>query len=429
MLGKFNRIGQFLFIMLAIALPNVCMAVNTNMGTFANEGITSLTCFGVRWEIIIFSLTLVAVAIFYKRTTDAAIIGTAVLVIYKLVADPEFSLQTLSSPLYITTYLDLINLTGMLLGFGILADNFAKSNLPYKIPKILPNNIWGGIILLLIVFVLSSFLDNIASAMIGCTIAYTVFNKKLHIGYVVAIVAASNAGGCGSVVGDTTTTLIWLAGHSPKDVVLAYVPAVIAIFVLAAIASAQQVKYSPMVISEETSNSKINWVKLFLVVLILVLCIIANAVLSFPAFGIWVAIYIGKFITDIDWKITPESLSSTIFLLVLVFSANLIPLGNLPTPSDMSTFVIGLISGVFNNIPLTQLCLEQGGYSWGLLSFAVGFGGSMVWFGSSAGVAVCDMVPKARSMLNWMRYGWHTLLAYFIAFWGSVLLAKCFLGH
>ena len=65
------------------------------------------------------------------------------------------------------------------------------------------------------VFVLSSFLDNIAAALIGGTMARHVFRGKVHIGYLAAIVAASNAGGSGSVVGDTTTTMMWIDGVSP----------------------------------------------------------------------------------------------------------------------------------------------------------------------------------------------------------------------
>ena len=56
-------------------------------------------------------------------------------------------------------------------------------------------------VLLVIVFVLSSFLDNIAAALIGGTVAATVFRHKVHIGYIAALVAASNAGGSGSVLG------------------------------------------------------------------------------------------------------------------------------------------------------------------------------------------------------------------------------------
>jgi Na+/H+ antiporter NhaD/arsenite permease-like protein len=53
---------------------------------------------------------------------------------------------------------------------------------------------------------LSSFLDNIAAALIGGAMAHQLFRAKVHIGYLAAIVAASNAGGSFSVVGDTTTT-------------------------------------------------------------------------------------------------------------------------------------------------------------------------------------------------------------------------------
>jgi hypothetical protein len=78
-------------------------------------------------------------------------------------------------------------------------------------------------------------------------------------------------------------------------------------------------------------------------------------------------------------------------------------------------------AGVFDNIPLTALALRQGGYDWALLAYAVGFGGSMVWFGSSAGVALIGQFPEARSLLAWMRGGWHVAFAYLIGFF--VMLA------
>jgi Na+/H+ antiporter NhaD/arsenite permease-like protein len=67
-------------------------------------------------------------------------------------------------------------------------------------------------------FVLSSFLDNIAAALIGGAMAHQLFRAKVHIGYLAAIVAASNAGGAGSVVGDTTTTMMCVAGVHPGAV-------------------------------------------------------------------------------------------------------------------------------------------------------------------------------------------------------------------
>jgi hypothetical protein len=44
----------------------------------------------------------------------------------------------------------------------------------------------------------------------------------VHIGFLSAIVAAANAGGAGSVVEDTTTTMMWIDGISPSSVFDAY---------------------------------------------------------------------------------------------------------------------------------------------------------------------------------------------------------------
>ena len=72
------------------------------------------------------------------------------------------------------------------------------------------------------------------------------------------------------------------------------------------------------------------------------------------------------------------------------------PVEKLPAASWQTTFGLGFISAVFDNIPLTALALKQGGYDWGMLAYAVGFGGSMIWFGSSAGVALSNMYPRGE---------------------------------
>ncbi|HRD29729.1 MAG TPA: hypothetical protein PLO65_15615, partial [Caulobacter sp.] len=78
---------------------------------------------------------------------------------------------------------------------------------------------------------------------------------------------------------------------------------------------------------------------------------------------------------------------------------------------------------VFDNIPLTALALKQGGYDWGVLAFAVGFGGSMMWFGSSAGVALSGLFPQVRSVGAWLRHGWYVPVAYLAGFAAMVSLA------
>src|SRR5437870_10196742 len=97
------------------------------------------------------------------------------------------------------------------------------------------------------------------------------------------------------------------------------------------------------------------------------------------------------------------------------------PVEKLPAASWQTALGLGFVSAVFDNIPLTALALKQGGYDWGFLAYAVGFGGSMIWFGSSAGVALATMFPQARSVGAWLKGGWHGAVGYLIGF--SIMLA------
>jgi len=106
----------------------------------------------------------------------------------------------------------------------------------------------------------------------------------------------------------------------------------------------------------------------------------------------------------------------TVFLMALVTCASLMPVDELPPASAWTAFALGFVSAVFDNIPLTKLCLEQGGYDWGVLAYAVGFGGSMIWFGSSAGVALSNMYPETKNTFNYIKKGWHVTLAYIAGF-------------
>ena len=92
------------------------------------------------------------------------------------------------------------------------------------------------------------------------------------------------------------------------------------------------------------------------------------------------------------------------------------PVEDLPPASWQSAFVLGFVSAVFDNIPLTKLCLDQGGYDWGMLAFTVGFGGSMIWFGSSAGVALSNKFNEIRNTVQYVKKGWHVTVAYVLSF-------------
>jgi Na+/H+ antiporter NhaD/arsenite permease-like protein len=276
------------------------------------------------------------------------------------------------------------------------------------------------------VFVLSSFLDNIAAALIGGTVARHVFRGNVHIGYLAAIVAASNAGGSGSVVGDTTTTMMWIDGVSPLSVVEAYVAAIAAMLIFAIPASIQQHRFSP-ILKNPPTGLEIDGVRVFIVAAILVAALAANIVVNFkfpsllgvvPVLGlsVWAVILITAALRRPDWSVMPETFKGTIFLLALVTTASMMPVEKLPIASWQTALGLGFVSAVFDNIPLTALALKQGGYDWGYLAYAVGFGGSMIWFGSSAGVALANQYPEARSVGRWIAQGWPVAVAYVVGF-------------
>jgi Na+/H+ antiporter NhaD/arsenite permease-like protein len=298
-------------------------------------------------------------------------------------------------------------------------------------PAFLPNGWSGGLALLAIVFVLSSFLDNIAAALIGGTMARHAFKANVHIGYLAAIVASANAGGSGSVVGDTTTTMMWIDGISPLRVIEAYVAAVAGFLIYGIPASIQQHRYSPIV-KDAPRGVQIEWTYVAIVAAILLIAIGANVVanLKFPAvldvvpvigLAVWIVILATAPLRQPDWKIMPETFKGTIFLLALVTNASFMPVEELPIASWQTALGLGFLSSVFDNIPLTALALKQGGYDWGFLAYTVGFGGSMIWFGSSAGVAISNMYPEAKSVARWLRHGWCVAVAYVFGFF--VMLA------
>jgi hypothetical protein len=148
----------------------------------------------VRVEFIIFGLILLGVALFHKQTFWVAVIGLSVLLIFKLFLDPGFNLfehffgttpigeQIMDKELRQGEWGIILNLLGLLLGFAILSKIFEESGVPDILPRYLPDDWKGPFLLLVFVFILSSFLDNIAAALIGGTIALVVFKNKVHMG-------------------------------------------------------------------------------------------------------------------------------------------------------------------------------------------------------------------------------------------------------
>ena len=386
------------------------------------------TLAGIPVDFILFGLTLLGVALFHHYTLYVSLTGFTVISLYKILFAGFKTGAGVAGWLALMghEWVTFANLFCLLMGFAILARHFEKSHLPVILPKYLPDDWKGGFVMLVMVFFISAILDNIAAALIGGAMAHQLFKARVHIGYLAAIVAASNAGGAGSVVGDTTTTMMWIAGVSPLAVLEAAVGAIVALCIFGVIAAKQQHAYSP-ILKTAHAHTRVDQARLFIVGLILVLAIVTNVFVNirmpdiagaFPFIGVavWVAILLTAKLRRHDWEIMPETFKGTIFLLGLVGCASMMPVDQLPPASAVVALGLGFVSAVFDNIPLTALAIRQDGYDWGFLAYAVGFGGSMLWFGSSAGVALSNMYPEARSAAQWLRHGWHVALAYVVGF-------------
>jgi Na+/H+ antiporter NhaD/arsenite permease-like protein len=384
-------------------------------------------------DFAIFALTLLGIAVFHRCALLVATAGLVAAVLLHVFGTAVPVGTAISGVVnhFAGEWVILTNLLLLLLGFAVLANQFEQSGLPETLPSRLPHGWTGGLVLLGLVFGLSTFLDNIAGAVIGGVAARNVYRNGVTIGYMAAIVSAANAGGAGSVIGDTTTTMMWISGISALDVLPAFIGATAAFAVVAPLAAIAQERKSPAV-RREVSHERLDWGRVYVVGFVLAALVVANVVANSafpeheefaPVLGLvlWAATLLSALFRRPDWSIMRSAFKGSLFLVVLVALASLMPIERLPEPSPATVFGLGILSAVFDNIPLTALALNQGGYDWALLAYAVGFGGSMVWFGSSAGVALTDLFPHGRSVFAWLRESWFVLIAYAFGFIAMLL--------
>jgi hypothetical protein len=226
--------------------------------------------------------------------------------------------------------------------------------------------------------------------------------------------------------------MMWVSGVSPLSLVEAYVAAIVAFLIFAVPASLQQQRHSPL-INQAGRQLTIDWTRVFIVAAMLIAALGANVVtnLYFPellgrvpvlGLSVWLVLFATASVRRPDWSVLPETFKGTMFLIALVTAASMMPVEKLPAASWQTTLGLGFVSAMFDNIPLTALALKQGGYDWGYLAYTVGFGGSMVWFGSSAGVALSNQYPEAKSVGLWLRHSWYIAVAYVVGFFVMLIL-------
>src|SRR5256885_6780431 len=152
---------------------------------------------GVPVDFILFGITLLGVALFQRHTLRVAVAGLALVTSYKL-GFAGFKTGNGIPGLLVHLqheWVILTNLLCLLLGFALLSRHFEKTRVPAVLPRFLPHDWKGAFIMLVMVFVLSSFLDNIAAALIGGGVGHTPVPAQVLHGYLSPILSAPNPGG------------------------------------------------------------------------------------------------------------------------------------------------------------------------------------------------------------------------------------------
>ncbi|MCP4523827.1 MAG: sodium:proton antiporter, partial [Candidatus Gracilibacteria bacterium] len=293
-------------------------------------------------------------------------------------------------------------------------------------------------------FFISPVADNLTTALILSTVAHSLSkNPKILVPMAVNIVVASNAGGSWSPFGDITTLMAWSAGKGEFQEFLFIFPAAfVGWLVTAGIISIFVGEGKP-----ETTNKILNVNMkpgakkvIYLGLFTIFISVIIHHYFNIPAmwgmmFGLSLlhltSYHSKKFHKDIGFDIY-KNIKKTEIDTLLFFFGILSAVGALDFLGYLSYIVkfyevvgftyghiiIGFFSALVDNIPVMSAVLksdlEMGTSGWLMLTLSVGIGGSLISFGSAAGVGVMSKMKGIYTFGSHMRFFPAILLGYLI---------------
>ncbi|MAR90829.1 MAG: sodium:proton antiporter NhaD [Pseudomonadota bacterium] len=293
----------------------------------------------------------------------------------------------------------------------------------------------------LFAFVFSSMADNVTCTLVCITVLLSLqLPADKLIRYVVLVVFATNAGGAALITGDVTTLMIFLAGKvAIPSLLLLILPALVAVFVLAWLLSRSL--QGELSFSKQPPAFSRGDVIIGLLFLLTILGTIGgNVAFGIPPvlaflFGLSLMFMVVQFMNRdepiLDYVRRVEFDTLLFFLGVLLLVGMLKELGVLAyfpqlyqcLPALPANFVVGLLSALFDNVPLTAALLKSGIDmslpEWLSLTYAVGVGGSLLVIGSAAGVVAMSKIPQL-TFVAYLRYSGYLLVAYGVGFAGVV---------
>ncbi|MDD2888282.1 MAG: sodium:proton antiporter NhaD [Aliarcobacter sp.] len=298
-------------------------------------------------------------------------------------------------------------------------------------------------------FFISPVADNLTTALILSTVLITIekSRKDFLVPGAINIVVAANAGGAWSPFGDITTLMAWAAGKGQfSDFLYLFPAAVLGYFVTAFLLSRFVPKVVPAFDASKEKQPKMAEgakVVMLLGVLTIVCAVLSHQVLHLPAmwgmmFGLSLlkvyAYGLKRKYGDEHFNIFHsmakiENNTLMFFFGILAAVGALYFIGWLALASVVydpsvlgptwSNIGVGFLSAIVDNVPVMSAILkanpEMGVDQWMLVTMTAGIGGSLISFGSAAGVGVMGKMHGIYTFGSHMKYSWTILLGYIVS--------------
>jgi Na+/H+ antiporter NhaD/arsenite permease-like protein len=298
-------------------------------------------------------------------------------------------------------------------------------------------------------FFISPIADNLTTALILSTVLITIekTRKDFLVPGAINIVVAANAGGAWSPFGDITTLMAWTAGKGVfTDFLYLFPSAILGYLITAFLLS----KFVPNVVpdfdaSKEQKPKMAEGAKvvMFLGVFTIFCAVMSHQILHLPAmwgmmFGLsLLKVYsyglskkYGKEHFNIFHSMAKIENNTLMFffgilaavgalyfvgwlgLAAIVYDPNVLG----PTWSNIG---VGFLSAIVDNVPVMSAILkanpEMGLDQWMLVTLTAGVGGSLISFGSAAGVGVMGKLHGIYTFGSHMKYAWTILIGYIVS--------------
>ncbi|MCK9162107.1 MAG: sodium:proton antiporter NhaD [Arcobacteraceae bacterium] len=298
----------------------------------------------------------------------------------------------------------------------------------------------------ILAFFLSPIADNLTTALILSTVLITIDNKtkEFLVPGAINIVVAANAGGVWSPFGDITTLMAWTAGKGVfSDFLFLFPSAVLGYLATAYLLSRFVPKTKPdFDVTKEKRPALMTGanVVMGLGIVTIMMAVVSHQVFNLPAmwgmlFGLsllklYAVRITKKFKSELNIfhsiaKIENNTLLFFFGILAAVGALYFVGWLNLAVKvydiigPSWTNIGVGFLSAIVDNVPVMSAVLkanpDMGLDQWMLVTMTAGIGGSLISFGSAAGVGVMGKLPGIYTFSSHMKYAWTVLIGYFVS--------------